>query len=169
VLLFAHGNGELIDHWPAEFDEPRSWGMAVLLVEYPGYGRSAGFPAQPTIAAAMAAAYDWIRTQPSLDANRIIATAAPSAAVPSAPCFPIAGRPRSSSSPPSPTRAASRAGTVRRVCSCGIVRQCEGAAEVRRAGAGAARGAGRHRASRAWGGACGGGGGGAAQVAVWAQ
>ncbi len=73
VLLFAHGNGELIDHWPAEFDEPRSWGMAVLLVEYPGYGRSAGFPAQPTIAAAMAAAYDWIRTQPSLDANRVIA------------------------------------------------------------------------------------------------
>jgi pimeloyl-ACP methyl ester carboxylesterase len=73
VLLFAHGNAELIDHWPGEFDEPRAWGMAVLLVEYPGYGRSAGMPTQITIAASMAAAYDWIATHPSLDAGRIIA------------------------------------------------------------------------------------------------
>ena len=40
LLLFAHGNGELIDYWPEEFDEPRRWGAGVLLVEYPGYGRS---------------------------------------------------------------------------------------------------------------------------------
>ncbi|HEX5817736.1 MAG TPA: prolyl oligopeptidase family serine peptidase [Gemmatimonadales bacterium] len=73
VLLFAHGNAELIDHWAAEFDEPRAWGLAVLLVEYPGYGRSAGVPTQTTIAEAMAAAHDWIATRPSLDPNRIIA------------------------------------------------------------------------------------------------
>jgi hypothetical protein len=73
VLLFAHGNAELIDHWAGEFDEPRSWGLAVLLVEYPGYGRSAGHPAQSTIAATMAAAHAWIATEPSLDAARIIA------------------------------------------------------------------------------------------------
>src|SRR5262245_34995912 len=40
LLIFTHGNGELIDDWPREFDEPRSWGVSVLLVEYPGYGRS---------------------------------------------------------------------------------------------------------------------------------
>ena len=73
VLLFAHGNAELIDHWAGEFDEPRSWGLAVLLVEYPGYGRSAGHPAQSTIAATMAAAHAWIATEPSLDTARIIA------------------------------------------------------------------------------------------------
>jgi hypothetical protein len=73
VLLFAHGNAELIDHWAGEFDEPRAWGIAVLLVEYPGYGRSAGHPAQTTIAATMAAAHDWIALRPSLDAGRIIA------------------------------------------------------------------------------------------------
>lgn len=42
LLLFAHGNAELVDFWPAEFEEPRRWGLAVLLVEYPGYGRSVG-------------------------------------------------------------------------------------------------------------------------------
>ena len=73
VLLFAHGNAELIDHWAGEFDEPRSWGLAVLLVEYPGYGRSAGHPSQSAIAATIAAAHDWIATRPSLDARRIIA------------------------------------------------------------------------------------------------
>jgi fermentation-respiration switch protein FrsA (DUF1100 family) len=73
VMLFAHGNAELIDHWPGEFDEPRSWGMAVLLVEYPGYGRSAGVPTQTTIAEAMAAAFDWVETRPSLDPKRIVA------------------------------------------------------------------------------------------------
>jgi fermentation-respiration switch protein FrsA (DUF1100 family) len=73
VLLFAHGNAELIDHWPPEFDEPRAWGMAVLLVEYPGYGRSAGAPTEASIAAAMAAAFDWVATQPGLDASRIVA------------------------------------------------------------------------------------------------
>ena len=42
VLVFTHGNGELIDYWIDEFEVPRQWGMGVLLVEYPGYGRSAG-------------------------------------------------------------------------------------------------------------------------------
>lgn len=73
VLLFAHGNAELIDHWAGEFDEPRAWGITVLLVEYPGYGRSAGHPSQSTIATTMAAAHAWIAAQPSLDADRIIA------------------------------------------------------------------------------------------------
>jgi len=44
LLIFAHGNGELIEFWPEEFGVPRSWGVGVLLVEFPGYGRSAGRP-----------------------------------------------------------------------------------------------------------------------------
>ena len=73
VLLFTHGNAELIDYWPGDLDEPRSWGMAVLLVEYPGYGRSAGEPSEASIAATMRAAFDWVATEPSLDATRIVA------------------------------------------------------------------------------------------------
>lgn len=73
LLLFTHGNGELIDHWPAEFDEPRRWGYGVLLLEYPGYGRSAGKPSEPSITAAAVAAFDWAARQPDIDARRIVA------------------------------------------------------------------------------------------------
>jgi uncharacterized protein len=72
LLLFAHGNGELIDYWPGEFEEPRRWGVAVLLVEYPGYGRSDGAPSQASISEAMLAAHDWARQHVDVDASRII-------------------------------------------------------------------------------------------------
>jgi len=72
LLLFAHGNGELIDYWPDEFDEPRAWGMGVLLIEYPGYGRSEGSPSQPSITEGMLAAYDWAMHDARVDRSRII-------------------------------------------------------------------------------------------------
>jgi pimeloyl-ACP methyl ester carboxylesterase len=73
LVVFAHGNGELIDFWLAAFDEPKRWGLAVLLVEYPGYGRSAGQPSETTITEAMVAAYDWARRHPGIDPARIVA------------------------------------------------------------------------------------------------
>ena len=73
LLVFTHGNAELIDHWPAEFHLPRQWGMAVLLVEYPGYGRSQGQPTQASVTAAVLAAYDWARGQSDIDTARVIA------------------------------------------------------------------------------------------------
>ncbi|HEY7637010.1 MAG TPA: alpha/beta hydrolase [Gemmatimonadales bacterium] len=73
LLLFTHGNGELIDDWPADFEVPRRWGVAVLLVEYPGYGRSGGRPTQLSITVTVLAAFDWARRQPSVDSTRIIA------------------------------------------------------------------------------------------------
>ncbi len=72
LLLFAHGNGELIDYWPDEFEEPRRWGAGVLLVEYPGYGRSDGSPSQASITEGMLAAHDWARQHQDIDASRII-------------------------------------------------------------------------------------------------
>ena len=73
LLLFTHGNGELIDDWAGEFAPPRAAGFAVLLVEYPGYGRSAGAPSEAAIAAAVLAAYDWARDAPDIDPRRIVA------------------------------------------------------------------------------------------------
>lgn len=72
LLLFAHGNAELVDFWPASFEEPRRWGLAVLLVEYPGYGRSTGRPSERSIARVMAAAHDWAAARPEVDARRIV-------------------------------------------------------------------------------------------------
>src|SRR5262245_12873067 len=67
LLLFAHGNGELADYWVDEFGPPRASGWAVLLLEYPGYGRSAGRPSEDAVRAVAGAAYEWARRDPRID------------------------------------------------------------------------------------------------------
>jgi fermentation-respiration switch protein FrsA (DUF1100 family) len=74
LIIFFHGNGELLDSLPGEFDEPRRWGMAVLLVEFPGYGRSQGDPSQSSVTNAALAAYDWAsRQSAAIDRGRVVA------------------------------------------------------------------------------------------------
>jgi fermentation-respiration switch protein FrsA (DUF1100 family) len=73
LIVFAHGNGELIDDWGEAFAPPRLWGAAVLLVEYPGYGRSGGTPSQTSILEAMERAYDAVRGRAGIDPSRIVA------------------------------------------------------------------------------------------------
>lgn len=73
LVLNTHGNGELIDHWAARVAPLREAGVGVLLVEYPGYGRSEGRPSERSITAAMLAAYDRAVTDPRVDAQRVVA------------------------------------------------------------------------------------------------
>lgn len=73
ALIFAHGNAELIDHWPRLLAAVRSIGASATVVEYPGYGRSGGSPSEASIARAMAAAYDWLVEQPHVDRARMVA------------------------------------------------------------------------------------------------
>ena len=73
LIIYTHGNGELIDHWAAPFAAMTDAGFAVLLVEYPGYGRSGGRPSRDSITAAIIAAYDFARARPEVDAQRIVA------------------------------------------------------------------------------------------------
>src|SRR5690554_2793678 len=44
LMIIAHGNGDLIDRWLSSVSGLREMGIGVLLVEYPGYGRSEGNP-----------------------------------------------------------------------------------------------------------------------------
>ncbi len=73
AILFAHGNGELIDYWLDEFEAARAWGVGVLLVEYPGYGRSRGRPSEVSITRTMTDAYDYLISRPDVDPDRIVA------------------------------------------------------------------------------------------------
>ena len=73
VIVFFHGNAELIDFVAFDFTVPRRWGMGVLAVEYPGYGRSEGSPSQATIASTATAAFDWLSAQSFVDRTRIVA------------------------------------------------------------------------------------------------
>lgn len=71
LFIIAHGNGELIDRWPQRVDHLQRQGYGVLLVEYPGYGRSTGEPSEQAIRTTLTAAYDWAVAQPGIDASRI--------------------------------------------------------------------------------------------------
>ena len=73
ALIFTHGNGEFIDSWIEDFDIARELGLGVMLVEYPGYGRSAGKPSETTIIESVVAAYDTLAARKDVDASRIIA------------------------------------------------------------------------------------------------
>jgi uncharacterized protein len=72
VILFAHGNGELIEHWPEFFLPLTHSGIGVYLVEYPGYGRSEGLPSQKTILETFIAAHDHIVDYPNVDPDRVV-------------------------------------------------------------------------------------------------
>jgi len=71
VMIFGHGNGEIIDYWLSALHGFQEHGVGVLLVEYPGYGRSTGSPSEESIRAVMDAAYDRIAADPRVDRTRI--------------------------------------------------------------------------------------------------
>jgi pimeloyl-ACP methyl ester carboxylesterase len=50
----------------------RRLGIGVLLVEYPGYGRSQGSPTQASITEALVAAYDTLLDHPQVDPSAIV-------------------------------------------------------------------------------------------------
>jgi fermentation-respiration switch protein FrsA (DUF1100 family) len=72
VVIFGHGNGELIDFWPDALREFTGLGIGVMLVEYPGYGRSAGSPSEDSITQTFVTAYDQLTSREDVDPSRII-------------------------------------------------------------------------------------------------
>ena len=72
VVIFAHGNGEVIDLWPGELKPYAEMGVSVLLVEFRGYGRSAGKPSESGIVADFVAAYDLIKQREDVDAEKMV-------------------------------------------------------------------------------------------------
>jgi fermentation-respiration switch protein FrsA (DUF1100 family) len=70
VAMLAHGNAEAIDTMAIEFMPLRRLGVGMLLVEYPGYGRSGGSPSQAAIRTVMLAARDLFEKRPDVDARR---------------------------------------------------------------------------------------------------
>ena len=71
VMIFGHGNGEVVDNWVSALNGFRARGIGVLLVEYPGYGRSMGSPSELAVRTAMDAAFDRIARDPRVDRTRI--------------------------------------------------------------------------------------------------
>ena len=72
AFIFAHGNGEIIDYWPDELRPIAALGAGLLLVEFPGYGRSEGAPTQERILEVFTRAYDRLAARPGVDPGRIV-------------------------------------------------------------------------------------------------
>jgi uncharacterized protein len=73
AMIVAHGNGEIADSSPQIFTHWRQMGIAVLIVEYPGFGRAKGVPSERSIAHAMTSAFDWLATKEEIDKTKIFA------------------------------------------------------------------------------------------------
>ncbi|MET0592249.1 MAG: alpha/beta hydrolase [Polyangiaceae bacterium] len=72
LVIFAHGNGELIDDWPDALDSYRKLGLHVLLPEYRGYGRAAGNPSERTIVHDFVRFHDLAAHRTDVDPQRIV-------------------------------------------------------------------------------------------------
>ncbi|XAM00233.1 alpha/beta hydrolase [Phycisphaeraceae bacterium D3-23] len=75
MVVFFHGNAELVDHQFAIVDLYHALGVSVLLPEYRGYGGaggSAGSPSQRHIVEDALAFYDQAVARPEVDAERVV-------------------------------------------------------------------------------------------------
>jgi pimeloyl-ACP methyl ester carboxylesterase len=72
AVIFGHGNGEIIDYWPETLQHFNRMGIGLMLVEYPGYGRSGGRPSQKSITGTFVAAYDTLISREDVDPAKII-------------------------------------------------------------------------------------------------
>lgn len=72
LVIFFHGNAELIDTNVDIANLYCPWGFSVLLAEYRGYGRSRGEPSQAAIVADMQQFHDLMATRPDIDPTRIV-------------------------------------------------------------------------------------------------
>jgi uncharacterized protein len=62
ALIYAHGNTGFIDTNLAMARSIQALGFHVLLVEYPGYGRSSGKPSEISLTEGFCHAYDWLKS-----------------------------------------------------------------------------------------------------------
>jgi pimeloyl-ACP methyl ester carboxylesterase len=72
VIIFAHGNYELIDFCEYETRELNNLGYDVFLIEYPGFGRSEGSASRETINTAYVSGYNWLIANRQSDPNKIV-------------------------------------------------------------------------------------------------
>lgn len=72
AVIFAHGNAETALDWAAPMRSVAAQGVAVLLVEYPGYDGTPGAPSQASITGTMVAAFDHLAGRAEVDPRRIV-------------------------------------------------------------------------------------------------
>lgn len=72
LVVFFHGNAEIIDHQQEIIEGYRRLGCSILLPEYRGYGRSDGRPGEEAIVDDALFFYDKIIDRPGVDRTRVV-------------------------------------------------------------------------------------------------
>lgn len=72
MILFFHGNAQSAFEWALIHEEFRQLDAGLLLVDYPGYGKSSGKPTEQGLYAAGEAAYQWLVKNQGFDPSKII-------------------------------------------------------------------------------------------------
>jgi pimeloyl-ACP methyl ester carboxylesterase len=72
ALIYAHGNESLIEQAVRTVEPYRRMGLAVLLPEYRGYGRSSGSPSEAGIEHDFERFYDRLVERPEVDPARVV-------------------------------------------------------------------------------------------------
>ncbi len=72
LLVFTHGNNELIDSWPSALRTYRRMGFHVLLPEYRGFGRSEGNPSEAAIVSDIEQLLKSVLARPDVDPTRLV-------------------------------------------------------------------------------------------------
>jgi hypothetical protein len=71
-VIYFYGNGSCMAYSTEVFDHVRRLGANVIIVEFEGYGMSAGKPSEKGCYAAADAAYDYLLGRNDIDANKIV-------------------------------------------------------------------------------------------------
>ncbi len=72
LVVVAHGNAELVEDWPRMLAPYCELGVSVLLPEYRGYGRSAGYPTQALLVEDALHFLERALARPDVDGARVV-------------------------------------------------------------------------------------------------
>src|SRR5579884_761846 len=73
AILFCHGNATNLSQWGARMERwHKQLGEALLIFDYPGYGKSGGRPSETGLYAAADAAYDWLIKKQHVQPARLL-------------------------------------------------------------------------------------------------
>ena len=73
AVLYLHGNAGNLSHRGASVVKLREYlNESVLIIDYPGYGKSEGSPTEKGCYAAAEAAYDWLLHEKKIDPEKLI-------------------------------------------------------------------------------------------------
>jgi fermentation-respiration switch protein FrsA (DUF1100 family) len=71
TLLYLHGNAQSVFDWCLVREELEALDCGLLLIDYPGYGKSTGLPSEKALYASGEAAYNWLKVAQHLDDSSI--------------------------------------------------------------------------------------------------